>query len=79
MIIYTFGAWWQIYSPFPVLFCIAVSFPFLEPLIHWIMHSLKAGKAMDFLGNSAAKIIDGRRKQSDLSAQVNLLVHLWLE
>ena len=50
---------------------ISVSFPFLDPLIRRIIQFLKVRKAADFLDNSAAKIIDARKKESVGSSPVS--------
>ena len=49
-----------------------MSFPFLEPLIRQSVRFFEARKASDFLEQSAAKIIESRKVDSDDSAKVNL-------
>ena len=48
-----------------------MSFPFTEPLVHFVVDYLEAGKAMDFLAKSASKIIAERKLDSEHSAVVS--------
>ena len=54
----------------------AVSFPFLESLIHWIIKFLKVGKAIDFIAKSSARIIEGRRMNPHQTAQVSVILFI---
>ena len=54
----------------------AVSFPFLESLIHWIIQFLKVGKAMDFLAKSSTWIIKARRMNPGQTPEVSLMLML---
>ena len=49
-----------------------VAFPFMEPLILWLIRHLKLGKAMDFMAKSVAKIIEARKMGHGQDAQVSL-------
>ena len=57
------------------LLCNAVTFPVTESLVQHIVAYLEVGKSMDFLAKSAAKIINGRKLESDHSA----LVSFWFD
>ena len=48
--------------------CVVVSFPSLGPLLQWILANYTAfGKSVDYLSQSALKIVGARQKSSHKS------------